>query len=92
MEARMKRRLSSVLLIPLLATTIILAEDPGKRDVGDEALVAAKLLRNAGYGHLLQLQRVGDSIADFNVVETDIPALQAALASGAVSSGDLVAP
>jgi hypothetical protein len=79
-EAPMKRRMG-LLLIPVLITTMTMAES-GRRDVGDDALIAAKMLRDAGYGGLLQAQRVGDSIANFNVVETGIPQLQAALASG----------
>jgi amidase len=86
----MRRRPLGLWLIPLFITTMTLA-DSSRRDPGDDALVAAKLLRDAGYGGLFQAQRVGDSIANFNVVEASIPQLQAALASGEVSSGDLVA-
>ena len=86
----MRRRPLGLLLIPLFITTMTLA-DSRRRDPGDDALVAAKLLHDAGYGGLLQAQRVGDSIANFNVVETGLQQLQAALTSGEVSSGDLVA-
>lgn len=86
----MRRRLLGLLLIPLFITSMPQVES-SQREVGDEALVAAKLLRDGGYGGLLTAQRVGDSIANFNVVEAGIPQLQAALNSGEVTSGDLVA-